>query len=94
MQHLYQMKILLQSRFVSRSFSFLGLIPIKVVLISIKIVLSKQTNLMKLDYYYSLTAKSNLNITVGNTNSYQDYNSSIYQLFDNGTHLILMILII
>jgi hypothetical protein len=39
----------------------------------------------KLDYYYSLTAKSNLNITAGNTNSYQDYNSSIYQLFDNGT---------
>jgi hypothetical protein len=58
--------------------------PIKVVLISIKTVLLKQTNLM--DYYYSLTAKSNLNITAGNTNSYQDYNSSIYQLFDNGTH--------
>ena len=40
---------------------------------------------IKADYYYSLTAKSNLNITIGNTNSFQDYNSSIYQLFDNGT---------
>ncbi|MFT5252200.1 MAG: hypothetical protein ACI87N_001206 [Flavobacteriales bacterium] len=40
---------------------------------------------VKADYYYSLTAKSNLNVTVGNTNSYQDYNSSIYQLLDNGT---------
>ena len=40
---------------------------------------------VKVDYYYSLTAKSNLNITAGNTNSFQDYNSSIYQLFDNGT---------
>lgn len=40
---------------------------------------------VKVDYYYSLTAKSNLNITAGNTNSYQDYSSSIYQLFDNGT---------
>jgi hypothetical protein len=40
--------------------------------------------MQKLDYYYSLTAKSNLNITAGNT-AYQDYNSSIYQLFDNGT---------
>lgn len=40
---------------------------------------------IKGDYYYSLTAKSNLNITVGNTKSYQDYNSSIYQLLDDGT---------
>jgi hypothetical protein len=40
---------------------------------------------VKADYYYSLTAKSNLNITVGNTNSYQDYSSSIFQLLDNGT---------
>ena len=43
----------------------------------------------KADYYYSLTAKSNLNITVGNTYSYQSYNSSIFQILDNGSSLTL-----
>lgn len=44
---------------------------------------------VKADYYYALTTKSNLNVTLGNTNSYQDYNSSIYQLLDNGNQSIL-----
>jgi hypothetical protein len=44
---------------------------------------------VKADYYYSLTAKSNLNLTVGNTNSHQGYNSSIFQLLDNGDESIL-----
>jgi hypothetical protein len=39
---------------------------------------------LKADYYYSLTVKSNLNLTVGNTKSHQDYSSSIFQLLDNG----------
>lgn len=39
----------------------------------------------KLDYYYLLTPKSNLNITLGNTNSHQSFNSSIFQILDNGT---------
>ncbi|GGD20324.1 TonB-dependent receptor [Flavobacterium orientale] len=39
----------------------------------------------KIDYYYSLNLKSIFNITLGNTNSYQSYNSSIFQLLDNGT---------
>ncbi|RZL34322.1 MAG: TonB-dependent receptor, partial [Pedobacter sp.] len=39
----------------------------------------------KLDYYYMLTPKSNLNITLGNTNSHQRFNSSIFQILDNGT---------
>lgn len=39
----------------------------------------------KLDYYYMLTPKSNLNITLGNTNSHQSFNSSIFQILDNGT---------
>jgi hypothetical protein len=38
----------------------------------------------KLDYYYMLTAKSNINLTFGNTNSIQSFNSSIYQILDNG----------
>jgi hypothetical protein len=41
----------------------------------------------KIDYYYSLNLKSILNITLGNTNSYQSYNSSIFQILDNGTQL-------
>lgn len=39
----------------------------------------------KFDYYYMLTPKSNINITVGNTNSYQNFNSRIFQILDNET---------
>ncbi|KFF06997.1 carboxypeptidase-like regulatory domain-containing protein [Flavobacterium reichenbachii] len=38
----------------------------------------------KLDYYYMVTPKSNINITLGNTYSYQDFNSHIFQILDNG----------
>lgn len=38
----------------------------------------------KLDYYYMLTPKSNINITLGNTYSFQSFDSSIYQILDNG----------
>ncbi|TCN60696.1 TonB-dependent receptor [Flavobacterium circumlabens] len=38
----------------------------------------------KLDYYYMVTPKSNVNITFGNTYSYQDFNSHIFQMLDNG----------
>jgi hypothetical protein len=37
----------------------------------------------KLDYYYMLTPKSNINITLGNTYSNQNFNSSIFQILDN-----------
>lgn len=39
----------------------------------------------KFDYYYMLTPKSNINVTLGNTYSYQNFNSHIFQLLDNGT---------
>lgn len=39
----------------------------------------------KLDYYYMLTPKSNINITLGNTYSNQNFNSSIFQVLDNET---------
>ncbi|QRE04544.1 carboxypeptidase regulatory-like domain-containing protein [Flavobacterium psychrophilum] len=39
----------------------------------------------KLDYYDMLTPKSNINITLGNTYSYQSFNSNIFQILDNGT---------
>jgi len=38
----------------------------------------------KFDYYYMLTPKSNINVTVGNTYSYQNFNSDIFQILDNG----------
>ena len=40
---------------------------------------------IKFDYYYMITPKSNFNITAGNTYSYQNFNSSIFQILDNGT---------
>lgn len=38
----------------------------------------------KLDYYYVLTPKSNLNITLGKTYSHQNFNTFLYQILDNG----------
>jgi hypothetical protein len=38
----------------------------------------------KLDYYYMVTPKTNLNFTFGNTYSYQNFNSSMFQVLDNG----------
>ena len=37
----------------------------------------------KLDYYYMVTPKSNINITLGNTFSRQNFNSSIFQVLDD-----------
>jgi hypothetical protein len=37
----------------------------------------------KVDYFYMLTPKSNINVTLGNTYSYQNFNSSMYQILDN-----------
>lgn len=39
----------------------------------------------KFDYYYMVTPKSNINFTLGNTYSYQNFNSHIFQILDNGT---------
>ena len=39
----------------------------------------------KVDYYYVLTPKSILNFTLGNTYSYQNFNSSIFQILDEGS---------
>ncbi|KIX20809.1 TonB-dependent receptor [Flavobacterium sp. 316] len=38
---------------------------------------------IKFDYYYMLTPKSNINVTVGNTYSYQNFDSHIFQVLDN-----------
>ena len=39
---------------------------------------------VKFDYYYMVTPKSNINVTIGNTYSYQNFNSNIFQILDNG----------
>lgn len=39
----------------------------------------------KLDYFYTLTPKSNINITLGDTYSFQSFNSSIFQLLDDSS---------
>ena len=39
---------------------------------------------VKLDYYYMVTPKSNINITFGNTYSHQNFNSHMFQILDNG----------
>ena len=39
----------------------------------------------KLDYYYMITPKSNINVTLGNTYSQQIFDTSIFQILDNGT---------
>ncbi|MCG2609929.1 carboxypeptidase-like regulatory domain-containing protein [Flavobacterium sp. SM15] len=39
----------------------------------------------KFDYYYMLTPKSNINITLGNTYSCQNFNSHIFQVLNGGT---------
>ncbi len=38
----------------------------------------------KFDYYYMITPKSNINVTLGNTYSHQNFNSHIFQILDNG----------
>src|SRR5574343_623416 len=46
-----------------------------------------QTNKLdsKFDYYYMLTPKSHVNLTLGNTYSYQNFDSSIFQILQDGT---------
>jgi hypothetical protein len=39
----------------------------------------------KLDYYYMVTPKSNINFTLGNTYSFQNFNSALFQTMDDGS---------
>lgn len=39
----------------------------------------------KADYYYALTPKSNINVTFGDTYSFQNFNSSLFQILDDAT---------
>src|SRR5690606_2557799 len=42
----------------------------------------------KIDHYYILNNKSNLNFTLGTTQSRQRFNSSIFQVLDNGSSIV------
>lgn len=37
---------------------------------------------VKLDYYYVVTPKSSINLTIGNTYSYQNFDSNLFQMLD------------
>ncbi len=41
----------------------------------------------KIDYYYILNNKSNLNFTLGSTFSHQNFDSNIFQILNNGSQL-------
>src|SRR5690606_7664634 len=41
----------------------------------------------KIDHYYIINNKSNLNFTLGTTQSRQRFNSAIFQILDNGSTL-------
>lgn len=41
----------------------------------------------KVDYYYVLNKKSNINFTLGNTYSHQQFNSNMFQLLDNNDRI-------
>lgn len=42
----------------------------------------------KFDYYYMLTPKSNINVTVGDTYSYQSFQSSLFQTLDDNSDVV------
>ena len=39
----------------------------------------------KIDYYYMVTPKSNINFSLGNTYSYQNFSSAMFQMLDDGS---------
>lgn len=91
-QHLYQDEDplynanLAQNPFpsVSGSDLNLGLLPAGRYDLSQKRFVTTNKTDAKLDYYYMVTDKSSLNITFGNTYSYQNFNSDMFQILDNG----------
>ena len=85
-QHLYQDEDpFYNANLASQPFNFLGYVPGQ-NRNDINQTRFVKTNKLdaKFDYYYMVTPKSNINVTLGNTNSYQSFNSSIYQILDSG----------
>ena len=87
MQHLFQEEDpFYNANLASQPFAFLGYIPGQ-TRNDINQERFVKTNKLdtKIDYYYMVTPKSNINVTLGNTYSFQNFNSSIFQVLDNET---------
>lgn len=85
MQHLYQEEDpFYNANLKSQPFSLAGYIPgqNRNDITQNRFVTTSKLD-AKVDYFYMLTPKSNINITLGNTYSYQNFNSGIYQILDN-----------
>jgi hypothetical protein len=87
-QHLYQDEDPFYNPDLQKDFSVLGFETQRSFNINQNRFVKTNKLDVKADYYYSLTAKSNLNLTVG-TPTHQGYNSSIFQILDNGDESIL-----
>lgn len=87
MQHLYQDENpFYNANLATQPFNFTGYVTGQ-TRNDINQVRFAQTNKLdaKLDYYYVINPKSNINVTLGNTYSYQNFDSSIFQVLDNGS---------
>lgn len=87
MQHLYQDENpFYNANLATQPFNFVGYVPGQLRNDISQLRFAKTNKIdAKLDYYYVLNAKSHLNFTLGNTYSYQNFDSSIFQRLDNGS---------
>lgn len=87
MQHLYQEEDpFYNANLKSQPFNLVGYIPgqLRNDISQNRFVKTSKID-AKADYYYMITAKSNFNITLGDTYSYQNFNSSMYQILDDNS---------
>jgi hypothetical protein len=85
MQHLYQQEDpFYNANLKSQPFNLVGYIPgqDRNDITQNRFVTTSKLD-AKVDYFYMFTPKSNINITLGNTYSYQNFDSGIYQILDN-----------
>lgn len=70
----------------NQPFQFIGYLPgqVRNDIVQNRYVKTNKTDI-KADYYYSVKNNQILNVTVGNTYSYQSFDSNIFQILDNGT---------
>ncbi len=74
---------------ITQLFPFQGVLPLDQNQTAFNINQDKNIKTNKLDatidYYYVINNKSNINFTLGNTYSSQEFNSKIFQILDNNT---------
>lgn len=86
MQHLYQDENpFYNANLATQPFNLIGYVPGQ-SRNDINQLRFAQTNKIdaKLDYYYIINPRSNINLTLGNTYSYQNFDSNMFQVLDNG----------